>query len=200
MLLPENFCKDSGFPKEKKYICAIINIRARVEAACRPVCAGHVQTDMMMMKRILFFVCFAVLSLEGMQAQSADRTPAGDPYAVAVARVMELTNVRQSTLAMLESVYVQMRGQLGCTEPQARELAAVVLDAMYDGVVEMYVPIYRKYYTLDELTQLCAFYETPLGRKVARVTPLVTQEGLQNMGPVQQKAGAAAQRYLEKIR
>lgn len=152
------------------------------------------------MRRFLFLVCLCALSLAGVRAQTSGGQQAGDPYAAAVARVLELTNVRNSMLVTLEGMYVQMRPQLGCTEAQAKELAAVVLDAMYDGVVEMYVPIYHKYYTLEELTQICAFWETPLGRKMARVTPLVAQEGMQNMGALQGKAVAAVQRYLEKIK
>lgn len=151
---------------------------------------------MAMTKRFALIFCLAVLFLAPVRAQQA----AADPYAAAVARIMELTNVRQTTAASLEAMYVNMKAQLGITEAQAGELAGVVTAAMYDSMVEMYVPIYRKYYTLDDLAQLCAFYETPLGKKAAAVTPRIVQEGMQNMSVLEAKAATAVQRFFEKIR
>jgi len=38
------------------------------------------------------------------------------------------------------------------------------------------VPAYSKYYTHDEIKQLIKFYESPLGKRMVEVTPLLTQE------------------------
>ena len=43
-------------------------------------------------------------------------------------------------------------------------------------IIELNVPIYSKYYTHDEIRQLISFYESPLGQKVTKVTPLVFKE------------------------
>lgn len=151
------------------------------------------------MKRLLSLLLFCTLAVTGLQAQkTADSDDAA--YAGAVARLMELTNVRPTTASALEGVYMNLRAQLGISEQQAKELAGVVTDAMYDDMVRLYIPIYQKYYSLEELQQLCAFYETPLGRKVGRVTPLVTQEGTLASASIQDKVAAAVQRYLQKIR
>lgn len=48
-----------------------------------------------------------------------------------------------------------------------------------DKLVELYVPIYKKYLTLDDLKQIVAFYESPVGRKLAAATPSMTGEGMQ---------------------
>jgi hypothetical protein len=45
-----------------------------------------------------------------------------------------------------------------------------------DDLLYTCIPAYNKYYTHDEIKQLIAFYESPLGKKVVEVTPLLTQE------------------------
>ena len=46
----------------------------------------------------------------------------------------------------------------------------------FDNINELYVPVYKKYYTLEELKAYVDFYETPLGKKVAATTPLLTKD------------------------
>ena len=48
-----------------------------------------------------------------------------------------------------------------------------------DRMVDLYVPIYQKYLTIDDLKDLIAFYETPIGKKLAEATPKMTVEGMQ---------------------
>ena len=38
------------------------------------------------------------------------------------------------------------------------------------------VPVYSKYYTHDEIKQLIRFYESPIGKKMIKVTPQLSQE------------------------
>jgi len=46
----------------------------------------------------------------------------------------------------------------------------------FDDLHDAYIPLYDKYYSHDEIKQLITFYESPLGRRVVEVTPLLTQE------------------------
>jgi uncharacterized protein len=55
---------------------------------------------------------------------------------------------------------------------------------------EMIIPLYDKYFTLDELQGLNGFYSTPLGKKTISVMPALLQESMtlgnqwgQAMGP-----------------
>ncbi|MDR1144298.1 MAG: DUF2059 domain-containing protein [Spirochaetaceae bacterium] len=45
-----------------------------------------------------------------------------------------------------------------------------------DSFVEMFIPLYDKYFTHDEIRGLLQFYESPVGRKMLAVTPDLTQE------------------------
>ena len=47
------------------------------------------------------------------------------------------------------------------------------------GMIEIYAPLYVKYFTLDDINELIAFYQTPIGKKLGDVTPKITAEGMQ---------------------
>lgn len=44
---------------------------------------------------------------------------------------------------------------------------------------ELYVPIYNKYYNETEIDELIKFYNTPLGKKVLEVMPLILKESME---------------------
>ena len=46
-------------------------------------------------------------------------------------------------------------------------------------LMELLIPIYASHLTKAELDGLVRFYQTPLGRRVAEVLPLITQESMQ---------------------
>lgn len=50
-------------------------------------------------------------------------------------------------------------------------------DKSREKLVDIYTPIYRKYFTLKEIQEMIAFYETPVGQKLAASLPAITQEG-----------------------
>lgn len=45
-----------------------------------------------------------------------------------------------------------------------------------DDLLYACIPAYNKYYTHDEIKQLITFYESPLGKRVVEITPILTQE------------------------
>ena len=53
------------------------------------------------------------------------------------------------------------------------------LKSSMNDLVEMLAPVYAKYLNQDELQQIIEFYDSPVGRKLAESTPLITQESMQ---------------------
>ena len=45
-------------------------------------------------------------------------------------------------------------------------------------LIEMMIPVYVKYYSEEDVKQLIAFYESPLGQKYISVSPQVTQDAM----------------------
>jgi uncharacterized protein len=69
--------------------------------------------------------------------------------------------------------------------PQFKQLVPGIPDAFWAKFREKMninefiltcVPAYSKYYSHDEIKQLIKFYESPLGRKMVEVAPLLSQE------------------------
>lgn len=58
------------------------------------------------------------------------------------------------------------------------------------------VPIYAKYYTQQDMDDLIAFYDTPLGKKLSTVQPQIT---LESMSVAQQWAAEIGQKVAAKI-
>ncbi|MEQ8313028.1 MAG: DUF2059 domain-containing protein [Gammaproteobacteria bacterium] len=60
------------------------------------------------------------------------------------------------------------------------ETMATLQEELESGSMEdLVVPIYAKYFTLEEVQELLAFYRTPIGRKTVEVMPVLTQESMQ---------------------
>ncbi len=47
-----------------------------------------------------------------------------------------------------------------------------------DDLEEMIVPIYKKYLSQEEIDAINAFYDTPAGKKLIKVQPLIMQESM----------------------
>ena len=94
----------------------------------------------------------------------------------------------------------QMTAMMKQQKPEVPELAWADLndDLAVDALKELTVlmsPVYQKHLTLEDLKGIIAFYNTPIGKKFAKKTPLITNEsmqvtqqwGMKLMGKIQQK-------------
>lgn len=73
----------------------------------------------------------------------------------------------------------------------------------WDNIEPLYMGIYRKSFTQDEVDGLIAFYKSPAGAALVRKMPLVIRETMQamqqRMGPLMQKLQASAQEAVAEI-
>lgn len=51
--------------------------------------------------------------------------------------------------------------------------------SLIDDIITEIVPLYARYFTVDEIHQLAAFYATPLGNKMMTVMPQIMNEAMQ---------------------
>ena len=47
-----------------------------------------------------------------------------------------------------------------------------------DGITDLIVPVYEKYFSHEEIKQLIAFYETGIGKKLVASLPAIMQESI----------------------
>ena len=71
-------------------------------------------------------------------------------------------------------------------------------------MIDLIIPVYDKYYTLEDLKAVNAFYQTPVGQKVLSTLPQVMQETMkigQEWGQKKgQQAAEEAEQELKKSR
>ncbi|MDD3108591.1 MAG: DUF2059 domain-containing protein, partial [Alistipes sp.] len=51
-----------------------------------------------------------------------------------------------------------------------------LLEESFTELMELMVPIYAQFYTEKDMDELIAFYESPIGRKLAASQPQITQQ------------------------
>lgn len=146
------------------------------------------------MRKSLFLVVLsiAMLATTSVFAQQSDYDIA---YKKELTKMMKLSG----TLAASESMVPQIVDMMKQSAPDVavsfwEEFAAKWKKKVGDRIVEMYVPIYQKYLTLDDLKGIVAFYESPVGKKLGEATPKMTLEGMQ-MG---QKLGMEIANEIQK--
>lgn len=137
------------------------------------------------MKRSVFLVimCMAMLfavapSVSAQTAQTADAVQK-DEYRETLGKMMKLSGA----LALTETMVPQMISMIKKSAPNVPDTYWDSFIAKWktkagDKLIDMYVPIYKKYLTLDDLKGIIAFYESPVGSKLAAATAPMTTEGM----------------------
>lgn len=76
------------------------------------------------------------------------------------------------------------------------EMVSIMRDELsWDKLEPMYIQIYQKSLTQEEVTGMVAFYKTPLGQAVIKKMPVVVQN---TMAEMQKKVGPIMQRVQQK--
>ena len=126
-----------------------------------------------MKTRIIMWV--ASLVLIGTLNVVAEEMP--DPADVSkradIKRLMEITDVRNLGRKIMNRLVLTMR----------KGRSSVPWDdfmAEFDvnEFIEMIIPIYDKHFTHEEIKQLIAFYESPIGKKMIKVQPQLMMDSM----------------------
>lgn len=68
-------------------------------------------------------------------------------------------------------------------------------------MTKYFVAIWGNYFDIDEIQELIAFYETPLGQKLVRLQPEIMQRSMEDGAKVGQVFGRrAAERIIDRLR
>lgn len=117
---------------------------------------------------------------------SADIEPAHDR---AIRQLIVATGALEIGEQFANAVSIQMSQTLRQSNPDVpprafdiirEEVMGVIGEELNNGSFEnQIVPVYAKYFSLDEVEELLEFYRTPIGQKTVEVMPLLTQESMQ---------------------
>ena len=67
----------------------------------------------------------------------------------------------------------------GVSEEKWAAVKKEVFDVEVAELNKQLIPIYKKHFTQDDVKAIIAFYETPVGKKLAQETPQITVESMQ---------------------
>lgn len=93
---------------------------------------------------------------------------------------------------MINQMTQQMGAAMGGKAP-VEKLALVIREVLtYDELVTMTAELYAAKFTVGELKDLIAFYETPTGKKASRLLPELTAESMGKVTPLMMQRMPAA--------
>lgn len=145
-----------------------------------------------MKKLFLIFILAALLAPVSFSAKAQTISQA---YREAVSELLTITNTREMAEETTVTAYEKMG--LEFTIPTSQVVHAIY-DNFWDKAADNYADIYAKYYTLDELHQLCDFYKTPLGEKMIRYNPEINREKFSVMDKYLPDATNILYKYIKK--
>lgn len=128
--------------------------------------------------RTRIIIWAASLVLTGTLNVVAEEMP--DPAAVSkradIKRLMEITGAGNLGIQIMNRMIPAMKkGHKDIPEKFWTDFMAEISP---NDLTEMVVPIYEKYFTHEELKQLIAFYESPIGKKIIKVQPQIMMESM----------------------
>lgn len=132
------------------------------------------------MKKLFFsflFVAFAVIPY-GLKAQNIEKQKDSNvAFVKAVDKFMEVSGTKTTVKMQFPLVMNSLRRALkGVPDEIIAKIEDKAQVIFVKKAVEFYAPFYERYYTLEEIKKLIVFYETDLGRKVARTTPSLSRD------------------------
>ena len=121
------------------------------------------------MKKRLFSIALCltfILSATSVSAQDA-------AYREALSKMLEASGAMTTVIGMMKHTYSNVPDEFWKNfEEQLSEKANTQF-------LDIYVSIYHRYLTISDLKKITAFYESPVGKKLAESTPVMTAEAME---------------------
>ena len=128
-----------------------------------------------MKKCKLLVVVIALMTPFFTFAQEAEQ----DAFSKDIARLFELNGSEKTYAAIIPQILNSMKGLHTDVPAEAwAELEKEFLKESITDLTKLLTPIYKKHFTHEDVKSMIAFFETPVGRKLAEKTPIISQESM----------------------
>jgi hypothetical protein len=107
-----------------------------------------------------------------------------------IRKLLALTKAGEIGTQVASQMIEQMRGSMPQVPDQFWEDFKRGMDP--NSLIDLIIPIYSRHFTHDDIRQMIAFYDSPLGRKMTSELPAIMQESMQ----VGSQWGAALSRQI----
>jgi hypothetical protein len=144
------------------------------------------------MKKVIFIVSIIALSLSSAFGQ-------GDAnYKVTLKKMLDASGAEGSFKAAIKQMFDMFKQERKDVPDSIwSEFEKEFSKTSMDDLTEMLSPVYQKHMTENDLKQIIEFYQTPVGKKYAEKTPLITQQSMQ-VG--QQWGMKIGQKFQERLK
>jgi len=112
-------------------------------------------------------------------ASAADAaSPAVDPAKAAeIRKLLETMGTVKMTHQIMEQMIANFRSRNSTVSSEFWDRFEKEMNVQ--DLINKIIPIYAKYYTLDDLKAVNEFYQTPVGQRMLAATPQIMQESMQ---------------------
>lgn len=149
-----------------------------------------------LMKNLLSAVAFFLLLSAPWQSRAQDQAPIDPAKRAEIEKLLKTSGV-EDRLNMVATQLIASMKQATPGVPD--EFWNKFQQKMnFKDLIEKMIPIYDKYYTLDDLKAINAFYDTPAGKKLISVMPQVTMEAMKVGQEWGAEVGKQAEEEIEK--
>lgn len=118
------------------------------------------------MKRNIFFVLLLFFSLSGFAQSNSKETQ--------IRKLLDITGSVKLGTESMDRIIETFKTNFNNVPAEFWDEFRSEIDA--EGLIKLIVPIYDKYYSEEDVRQLIAFYETPLGKKLIEKTPFILRD------------------------
>lgn len=146
------------------------------------------------MRKLQYLFALVLCIAAFVPAYAQTRTPADSAKHADIVRLMQVSGsgelgvqVMDNMLPSFMEVFPQVPDQVW--QELRQEISVGTL-------VDLIVPVYEQHFTHDEIKELIAFYESPIGRKLVQRLPLILQESMEIGGRWGEEL---AERILDKL-
>ena len=127
---------------------------------------------------IIFFLCHPVVAKEKLTQQKIDNIKA----------ILELSNYKETVRVTWENMFQQIIKVQQAAKPELNnptyekvlmDVGRMLVEEMVDensNYMASVIHTYHRHFTANEIRQILEWQASPIGRKSARVTPMIVQE------------------------
>lgn len=128
---------------------------------------------------IAIVFCFLTCSLLAQRPAPAAPAPGSVPQdskRAEIRKLIELTGAANVSADALRQIIAPIRTNY----PEVPEAfwETFLKEVHPDELIDLVIPIYDRYYTLDEIHELTRFYQSPVGQKTIEVLPKLSAEAI----------------------
>lgn len=126
------------------------------------------------MKKVLSIFLFSFLFLSSSIGQS------DEAYAKSLKKMFSVSGTEETYQAAIKQMIDIFRQRSPEVDESIwKDFENEFAKTSIDELVELFMPVYQKYLSREDIEGIIQFYQSPVGQKYAKSIPMITQESMQ---------------------